>query len=397
MGQELVESVSRSNRRRLMLVVGWCCVAVAAAMMVAGRSPDAVQAQAIHYAQPPNAQNGKLIYEHGCIACHGAEGKGASPKLTVFKRPDSFPDWTSCSQTTPEVDSAYKSVIVHGGPYYGFSQIMPAFGQLLTDAQINDVVAYIRTFCHNDHHYPRGELNLPRALITEKAFPESEFVLTTAANVSGAASSTTDAIHEETFGGRNQLEVDVPVNHADLNGQGTTGFGDITLGFKREVFSSLRTGSILSLQGGVLLPTGDSRRGFGAGATTFEPFAAFDQLFKSNTWVQMQMGGEVLSNHDNSPNSIFYRTAVGQTFAQDRGLGRQWSPMVEFVANRDLSSGAVTDLDVVPQMQVTLSPRQHIRADLGLRAPLTDTQSRKPQVEFYVLWDWADGKFWEGW
>jgi hypothetical protein len=46
---------------------------------------------------------------------------------------------------------------------------------------------------------------------------------------------------------------------------------------------------------------------------------------------------------------------------------------------------------------VTISPRQHIRADIGVRAPLTDTQGRKPQVLFYVLWDWADGSFWEGW
>jgi hypothetical protein len=30
-------------------------------------------------------------------------------------------------------------------------------------------------------------------------------------------------------------------------------------------------------------------------------------------------------------------------------------------------------------------------------APFTDTQARKPQVLFYILWDWADGKFWEGW
>jgi mono/diheme cytochrome c family protein len=354
-------------------------------------------AQAIRHAHPPDAKNGESLYKSGCIACHGPEGKGASPALTVFTRPDSFPDFSECSQTTPEVDSAYKSVIVHGGPYYGFSQIMPAFGQLLTDRQVDDLVAYLRTFCHNVHHYPHGELNLPRALVTEKAFPEDELVLTTAANVSGAASSTTDAIHEQTFAGRNQLEVDVPINHADLNAQGTTGMGDVTLGLKRELFSNLRSGSILSLQGGVLLPTGDSRRGFGAGAATFEPFAAFDQLFQTNTWVQFQIGGDLLTNNTDTPNSLFYRTALGQTFARDHGLGRQYSPIVELLANRDFSTGAITDWDILPQMQVTLSPRQHIRADIGLRAPFTDTQNRKPAVLVYVLWDWADGKFWEGW
>ena len=71
--------------------------------------------------------------------------------------------------------------------------------------------------------------------------------------------------------------------------------------------------------------------------------------------------------------------------------------MVEFLANRDLVDGAKTDWDVMPEMQVTLSKRQHIRADLGYRAPFTDTKGRQGQVNFYILWDWADGKFWEGW
>jgi hypothetical protein len=48
-------------------------------------------------------------------------------------------------------------------------------------------------------------------------------------------------------------------------------------------------------------------------------------------------------------------------------------------------------------MQVTLSRRQHIRVDVGVREPFTDTAGRVPTVNFYVLWDWADGKFWEGW
>jgi hypothetical protein len=28
---------------------------------------------------------------------------------------------------------------------------------------------------------------------------------------------------------------------------------------------------------------------------------------------------------------------------------------------------------------------------------MTNTQARNPQVVMYVLWDWADGKLWEGW
>jgi hypothetical protein len=342
--------------------------------------------------------DGEKVYKGGCIACHGEDGKGAPNSSTVFLRPDTFPDFTDCAGTTPEPDGNWKAAIVHGGPSRGLSQIMPAFGDLLTDVQINDVIAYMRGFCKNVHHFPLGELNLPRALVTEKAFPENEIVASTAASASGAPTWTTDVIDERTIiDARTQLETDVPVNYADQGHNWTEGLGDITVGLKREMFSSLRTGSILSLQGGILLPTGDSKRGFGAGTTQFEPFAAFDQLFKSNTFVQTQLGADLPVDPSVSPRSMFWRATVGQAIAQDHMLGRLYSPMVEFLAVRDFQSGASTNWDVLPEMQVTVSRRQHVRVGLGVREPFTNTDGRAPQVMFYFLWDRADGKLWDGW
>jgi mono/diheme cytochrome c family protein len=358
--------------------------------------PTFAHSQTLKYTHHPDAHNGKHVYEGGCIACHGSQGQGAPQTSTEFTRPDTFPDFTQCSQTTPEANATWKAIIVHGGPSRGFSQIMPAFGELLSSEQIDDVIAYLRGFCTNPH-WARGELNLPRALVTEKAFPEDELVVSAAMNATGAPGSTTDFIHEQRFGMRNQIEVDVPMNVQNQQHNWEAGLGDITFGLKREMFSSLRTGSILSLQAGVLAPTGDSKRGFGIGTTTFEPFAAFDQLFPSNTWVQLQMGADLPRHTDVAPQSLFGRAAIGQTFANDHMLGRMWSPMVEFLADRDLEDGAKTNWDILPEMQVTISRRQHIRADIGVRAPFTNTSGRTPQVTFYVLWDWADGKFWEGW
>jgi hypothetical protein len=275
---------------------------------------------------------------------------------------------------------------------------MPAFGDLLTDQEINDVIAYMRGFCKNVHHDPLGELNLPRALVTEKAFPENEIVASTAASVSGAPAWTTDIIDERTiFDARTQLETDVPVNYADQAHNWTEGVGDITLGVKREIFSSLRTGSILSVQGGFLLPTGDSKRGFGAGTTQFEPFASFDQLFKENTFIQTQLGADLPMDTSIAPRSLFWRIAVGQALAQDHMLGRLFSPMVEFLAVRDFTSGATTDWDILPEMQITVSRRQHVRIGFGIREPLTNTQGRTAQALMYLLWDRADGKLWSGW
>ena len=345
----------------------------------------------------PDLKNGKAVWNGGCIACHGPDGKGAPESSTVFTRPDTWPDMSRCDQTTPEPDSAYKAVILHGGRGLGFSQIMPAFGDLLTDQQVDDVIAYLRTFCKNDKHFPLGVLNLPRAIVTEKAFPEDELVISTAANVTGPGSWTTDVIHEQTFAGKNQLEVDVPVNYANINGAWTSGVGDITVGMKREVFSSERAGSILSLQGGILLPTGDSQRGFGAGTTQFEPFAAYDQLITNKTFAQFELGADLPADASVSPRSLFFRSAFGGSLAPDHGLGRLYSPMLEFVAKRDYRTGASTQWDILPEMQVTVSRRQHIRAAVGYRKPFTDVSGRAPQVEFYVLWDWAEGHFWDGW
>ncbi len=358
--------------------------------------PSALHAQYLAYSFKANPKAGQQIYTAACATCHGSDGKGAPQTLTVFKRPSSFPDFSRCDQTTAEVNTAYKAVIENGGPDRGFSQIMPAFREALTSQDIDNVVAYLREFC-DSAHWPRGELNVPRAIVTEKAYPEDEVVLSTGINTQGMPGNETHIIHEQRFGKKNQIEIDLPVIFDDQNHTWYGGVGDITLGLKRVIFSNLHTGSILSLQGGFLLPSGNYQRGFGAGTTTFEPFAAFDQIFRSNTTVQLQFGADLPFDTSKSPQSWFFNSAIGQSFAGDHMLGRLWTPMCEFLATRDLMDGAKTDWDVMPEMQVTISKRQHIRGNLGYRIPVTNTAGRQQQIMFYLLWDWADGSLLKGW
>jgi mono/diheme cytochrome c family protein len=358
--------------------------------------PAGLHAQYMNFDFYPNAQHGKRVFREACVSCHGSNGSGAPQTLTVFTRPSTFPDFTRCDQTTSETNTAYKDVITHGGPARGFSQIMPAFGEALSSKEIDDVIAYLRELCPNAH-WPRGELNVPRALVTEKAYPEDEVVLSTGINSTGTPGNESHIIHEQRFGRSNQIEVDVPIIFQDQGHTWYGGVGDVTLGLKRVLFSSLRSGSILSLQGGFLLPTGNHQRGFGAGTTTFESFAAFDQIFRSNTTVQLQFGADLPFDTSKSPQSWFFNSAIGQSFAGDHGLGRLWTPMFEFLANRDLVNGAKTDWDVMPEMQVTISKRQHVRGSLGYRIPVSSTAGRQQQIMFYLLWDWADGGLLSGW
>lgn len=67
---------------------------------------------------------GKQIWQSGCAACHGPDGKGTPTTIAGFKKPATFPDFTRCDQTTSELDTDYQAVIVHGRPFRGFSQIM---------------------------------------------------------------------------------------------------------------------------------------------------------------------------------------------------------------------------------------------------------------------------------
>src|SRR5438874_3852121 len=341
-------------------------------------------------------ESGQQIYKSACVACHGSDGKGTPKSISGFEPPRTFPDFTECDQTTPELNSAWKAVIVHGGPYRGFSQIMPSFGEALTSEQIDQVISYMRGFCRSPD-WPRGELNLPRALVTEKAYPEDEVVISTAVNAQRGPAVTSHIIHEQRFGVRNQIEVDVPVIFQDQSHTWYGGIGDTTLGLKRTIFSRLRSGSILSLQGSVILPSGNKSRGFGTGTTTFETFAAFGQLFRTNTFVQTQFGADLPRHTQIAPQSIFFNTALGQSFAPDHGLGRLWSPMVEFLAARNLVDNAKMDWDLLPQMQLTISRRQHIRGDLGVRVPVSNSAGRATQIEFYLLWDWQDGRLNQGW
>src|SRR5437867_2865274 len=291
--------------------------------------------QGILLAQNPNGElrltTGKEIFEAACIACHGHDGKGTPQSTAGFERPSTFPDFTDCNGTAREPNVDWRTIIHNGGPARGFSEIMPSFTEALKPDQIEKVIEYLRSFCR-ESSWPRGELNLPRAMITDKAFPEDEAVLTTTVNANGAAGVTNQITYERRIGVKNQIELAIPFS---FQRQDTRtwfgGFGDLTLGYKRTLVSSLRTGSIVSVSGEANLPTGDKAKGLGAGATIFETFATYGQLLPKRSFLQFQGGVELPTHRDDAAKAVFWRTALGKSFTQGMGFGRLWSPMVELL------------------------------------------------------------------
>ncbi|MBN2242000.1 MAG: transporter [Acidobacteria bacterium] len=354
--------------------------------------------------QNPEISNsqGETLYRSACSSCHGTDGRGAPQYRVGFDLP--LPDFSDCSFASREPDSDWLAIAHDGGPARGFSELMPAFGEALSFGEMKSILSYIRSFCGNED-WPPGELNLPKSLVTEKAYPEDEAVYSLAVDVEGLTGVSNKIVYEKRFGARNQFELTVPFGWAEKDVSGTQepsaenwlgGLGDIAVGVKRAFFHNARTGTIFSATGEIVLPTGDREKGFGKGTTVFEPFVSFGQVLPSEFFFQSQAGFELPADTDRSGREAFWRLVLGRSFTSGR-FGRSWSPMFEVLAARELESGQKVQWDMVPQMQVTLNRRQHIMANVGVRLPLTDGDMRDTQLLFYLLWDWFDGGFFEGW
>lgn len=306
-----------------------------------------------------------------------------------------LPDFRDCRFAPREPDGDWGSVVHEGGPRRAFDRMMPAFGDALSEEEIDLILTHVRTFC-SDQRWPRGEFNFPKALFTEKAFPEDEVIWQTFIDTEGPAEITSQFVYEKRFGPRGQLELKLPLKLADQMSETEVGIGDIAVGWKQNLYANLDSGFIFSAGGEVILPTGDEARGFGKGAAILEPFVVFGQMLPGDSFFQGHVFAEFPTGNG-LDDELGWRAAVGKTFAADNGFGRAWSPMVEILGARELVSGAKTQWDIVPQLQVSLSQRQHVLANFGARVPLTDSGPRDTQFVFYILWDWFDGPITEGW
>ena len=333
----------------------------------------AVSLQGAQQAPDRSTMSAAQLYESACAACHGADGRGQPRAVRGFEA--DLPDFTDCSLTTPEADLDWYSVIHRGGPVRGFDSMMPAFGDELSDAEIGKLITYVRSFC-SERGWPHGDLNMPRPFVTEKAYPENEAVVTaTIADGDGRPVSTA-FLYEHRVGRRGQYEI----FSRDLDEVGGA--------YKHVLFDSHRSGSIFSGGGEIKVQKGGA---------VLEAFATLSQALPlvADGFLHAHAGIEAPTNAD-STREAFWRLAIGKSY-MERTWGRAWSPMVELLASRVIEPGTSSHWDVLPQMQVSLSTRQHVLLNAGVRIPLTQRSSRETTALVYVLWDWFDGSFFSGW
>ncbi|RMF57488.1 MAG: hypothetical protein D6748_11045 [Calditrichaeota bacterium] len=100
------------------------------------------------YAQEiASIERGRLVYQQACEACHGANGDGNGPYAEALNpRPRDFTSGQYKFRSTPggslPTDNDLYNTVANGVP----RTFMPPWKNLLSEENIRDVVAYIKTF-----------------------------------------------------------------------------------------------------------------------------------------------------------------------------------------------------------------------------------------------------------
>ena len=115
----------------------------------------AEHAAAGHEIDPRIIARGKATFDQYCANCHGAEGKGdgiAGQNLPI--KPQNLTEGRILNALP---DHFLHTLIAHGGQAVGLSPLMPNFTPYLSDGQVGEVIAYVRTLAEPPYD-PKGAL-----------------------------------------------------------------------------------------------------------------------------------------------------------------------------------------------------------------------------------------------
>jgi len=105
--------------------------------------------------QAQDAAAGQEIYEQYCALCHGPQGKGdGSLSANLDPKPRNHTDGAYMNTLS---DDHLLNIVGGGGGVAGLSPIMPAWKDILSAQQIQDVVAFVRTLAVPPYTPPTDE------------------------------------------------------------------------------------------------------------------------------------------------------------------------------------------------------------------------------------------------
>ena len=325
-----------------------------------------------------------------CARCHAEDGSGKVNEPTVTVEPM---DFTDCKVTSPEPDADWERAIAKGGAGVGLSPQMPGFEDSLSGDQIAAFVSHIRSFC-KDSRWPSGNTNFPRPILTEKAFPENEFLILPAVSHldESPAPSMTEAslvaLYERRIGKRSMIEIEVPLVGTNSLTTWTSGLGDVAFAFKHAIYDRAGTPRIVSLGLETVLPTGDRFDDHGSGTTIFEPYVAAGAMLR-DWYLQSQFKVELPADRRRADRAIVYNAYVGRDTS---GAPDTWTFGLELngeVAFPDL--GVTTHLvAMTPQVRKGLTGTGALAASAGVMLPLNKRDAQGVRWVGYLLWEYLE-------
>ncbi len=334
----------------------------------------------------PDLDVGRQVYERSCAACHGAAGRPdpANPVVRALDPPPADLSDPLFNSREPAAD--WVLVVAHGGAALGLSAAMPAQSAALSERDIENVVAYIKTLAPGSERYPPGELNLMLPIRTRKAFPEDEVVFKSRwTERSGEDAYRAVVEFEKRVGARGQAIVEVVYSDAGSE----QGIDEIELGYKHTLGFSL-AGRWLTA-GGVILAIPDDSED----SEELVPFVAYASELRSGNTLQGSVRAKLpvddLDSGELEIAAAFHRVLTDWP--------RRVFPALELIAEIPFDPAPGEDpvkLSALPQVRIGLTRGGHVALNLGVELPLSD-QDYDWRGHAVLLWDFADGSLFKGW
>ncbi len=332
---------------------------------------------------------GAEIFQANCATCHGSAGHPdvESPLVkSLGVVPANFSDPLFNSR---EPGSDWKIVITHGGQALAFSEMMPAFGETLSEEDIDAVLVYIKTL-GGEHDYPDGDLNLFLPIRTKKAFPEDEFVWKQRYTSQEGDNAWRNVLeYEFRIGQRGQgiIEITNEVQGGDTN------FGYFEPGYKHVLKHDQEAGFILTAAAQLGVPL-RSRNNW-----LFLPYLAVGKIL-SDSWTLQSHARLKLDLEDSDRHAAEF---AGIVHWVDAPRPRWVFPALEVVAEVPFERGSypnrksAVQWSVLPQARIGLNKRGNIALNAGVEFPLNDRDRYDWRAWVFFIWDFADGGLTEGW
>ena len=327
-------------------------------------------------------QSGKAVFTSTCAVCHGPAGS-PDPDNPVVQGLGVVPaDLSDPLFNSREPTGDWEMVVKHGGHAMGLAAQMPPHNESLSDAQVADVTAYVKSLVDTSA-YPPGEMNLFLPTRTKKAFPEDEVVYKGRYSDEPGENPLKSVLEiEKRIGKRGQgiLEL-VHINDA-LRSELT----EVEVGYKHAL-----TWSEEHILSGAVIYAAPVDSGDSDGE--LQTYLAYGRQL-SPAWI-LQSSLRLKFPMDKASDGA--AELAGSLHYVHSPWPRRVFPALEVVGEAPFRSrNGDPEWTALPQVRIGLTRGGHVALNLALELPLSD-QSWDNRVWVTLLWDFADGGFFKGW